>query len=136
MKVVILAGGLGTRLAEETVIRPKPMVEIGDRPVLWHIMKSYSSYGLNDFVICLGYRGYMVKEYFANYHLHTSDVTFDVAENSMEVHRTATDPWRVTLIDTGDDTMTGGRLRRVLRYVGDEDFCFTYGDGLADIDVT
>jgi glucose-1-phosphate cytidylyltransferase len=135
MKVVILAGGLGTRLAEETTVRPKPMVEIGDRPMLWHIMKIYSSYGLNDFVICLGYRGYMIKEYFANYHLHTSDVTFDVAENRMEVQRTATEPWRVTLIDTGQDTMTGGRLRRVLRYLGDEDFCFTYGDGVADIDI-
>ena len=135
MKVVILAGGLGTRLAEETTLRPKPMVEIGDRPMLWHIMKIYSSYGLNDFVICLGYRGYMIKEYFANYHLHTSDVTFDVAENRMEVQRTATEPWRVTLIDTGQDTMTGGRLRRVLRYLGDEDFCFTYGDGVADIDI-
>jgi glucose-1-phosphate cytidylyltransferase len=135
MKVVILAGGLGTRLAEETTIRPKPMVEIGDRPMLWHIMKIYSSYGLNDFVICLGYRGYMVKEYFANYHLHTSDVTFDVAENRMEVQRTATERWRVTLIDTGQETMTGGRLRRVLQYLGDEDFCFTYGDGVADIDI-
>jgi len=135
MKVVILAGGLGTRLAEETTVRPKPMVEIGDRPMLWHIMKIYSSYGLNDFVICLGYRGYLIKEYFANYHLHTSDVTFDVAENRMEVERTATEPWRVTLVDTGQHTMTGGRLRRVLRYLGDEDFCFTYGDGLADIDI-
>jgi glucose-1-phosphate cytidylyltransferase len=135
MKVVILAGGLGTRLAEETNLRPKPMVEIGDRPMLWHIMKIYSSYGLNDFVICLGYRGYMIKEYFANYHLHTSDVTFDVAENRMEVQRTATEPWRVTLIDTGQETMTGGRLRRVLRDLGDEDFCFTYGDGVADIDI-
>jgi glucose-1-phosphate cytidylyltransferase len=135
MKVVILAGGLGTRLAEETTIRPKPMVEIGDRPMLWHIMKIYSSYGFNDFVICLGYRGYMVKEYFANYHLHTSDVTFDVAENRMEVQRTATERWRVTLIDTGQETMTGGRLRRVLQYLGDEDFCFTYGDGVADIDI-
>jgi glucose-1-phosphate cytidylyltransferase len=135
MKVVILAGGLGTRLAEETTVRPKPMVEIGHRPMLWHIMKIYSSYGLNDFVICLGYRGYLIKEYFANYHLHTSDVTFDVAENRMEVERTATEPWRVTLVDTGQHTMTGGRLRRVLRYLGDEDFCFTYGDGLADIDI-
>src|SRR5947209_18034525 len=135
MKVVILAGGLGTRLAEETTLRPKPMVEIGDRPMLWHIMKIYSSYGLNDFVICLGYRGYMVKEYFANYHLHTSDVTFDVAANRMEVQRTATEPWRVTLIDTGQNTMTGGRRRRVLQYLGDEDFCFTYGDGVADIDI-
>jgi glucose-1-phosphate cytidylyltransferase len=136
MKVVILAGGLGTRLAEETVVRPKPMVEIGDRPLLWHIMKIYSSHGLNDFVICLGYRGYMVKEYFANYPLHTSDVTFDLAGNGMEVHRTATEPWRVTLVDTGSDTMTGGRLRRVLGYVGDEDFCMTYGDGVADVDIT
>jgi glucose-1-phosphate cytidylyltransferase len=135
MKVVILAGGLGTRLAEETTLRPKPMVEIGDRPMLWHIMKIYSSYGLNDFVICLGYRGYMIKEYFANYHLHTSDVTFDVAANRMEVQRTATEPWRVTLIDTGQNTMTGGRLRRVLQYLGDEEFCFTYGDGVADIDI-
>ena len=135
MKAVILAGGLGTRLAEETTIRPKPMVEIGDRPILWHIMKMYSSYGINEFVICLGYRGYMIKEYFANYYLHTSDVTFDVAENRMEVHRTNTEPWTVTLIDTGTDTMTGGRLRRVLDYVGDEDFCFTYGDGVADIDM-
>jgi glucose-1-phosphate cytidylyltransferase len=135
MKAVILAGGLGTRLAEETTIRPKPMVEIGDRPILWHIMKIYSSYGINEFVICLGYRGYMIKEYFANYYLHTSDVTFDVAENRMQVHHTKTDPWTVTLIDTGTDTMTGGRLRRVLDYVGDEDFCFTYGDGVADIDM-
>jgi glucose-1-phosphate cytidylyltransferase len=135
MKAVILAGGLGTRLAEETAIRPKPMVEIGDRPILWHIMKMYSSYDINEFVICLGYRGYMIKEYFANYYLHTSDVTFDVAKNSMKVHHTTTDPWIVTLIDTGTDTMTGGRLRRVLDYVGDEDFCFTYGDGVADLDV-
>jgi glucose-1-phosphate cytidylyltransferase len=135
MKVVILAGGLGTRLAEETVVRPKPMVEIGDRPILWHIMKMYSSYGLNDFVICLGYRGYMVKEYFANYYLHTADITFDIAANSMEVHQAQAEPWRVTLIDTGDDTMTGGRLRRVLPYVGDDDFCFTYGDGVADVDM-
>jgi glucose-1-phosphate cytidylyltransferase len=135
MKAVILAGGLGTRLAEETTIRPKPMVEIGDRPILWHIMKMYSSYGINEFVICLGYRGYMIKEYFANYHLHTSDVTFDVAANRMQVHRTTTEPWTVTLIDTGTGTMTGGRLRRVLDYVGDEDFCFTYGDGVADIDM-
>ncbi len=135
MKVVILAGGLGTRLAEETTTRPKPMVEIGDRPILWHIMKIYSSYGLNDFVICLGYRGYMIKEYFANYYLHTSDVTFDVAENRMEVHETTTEPWRVTLVDTGAETMTGGRLRRVFDYLDEDDFCFTYGDGLADIDI-
>ena len=136
MKVVILAGGLGTRLAEETSLRPKPMVEIGDRPMLWHIMKLYSSHGLNDFVICLGYRGYMVKEYFANYHLHTSDVTFDVAANRMDVHQSTAEPWRVTLVDTGDETMTGGRLRRVLDYLDDEDFCFTYGDGVADIDMS
>jgi glucose-1-phosphate cytidylyltransferase len=135
VKVVILAGGLGTRLAEETIVRPKPMVEIGDRPMLWHIMKIYSNYGFNDFVICLGYRGYMVKEYFANYHLHTSDVTFDVAANRMDVHESTAEPWRVTLVDTGDETMTGGRLRRVLDYLGDEDFCFTYGDGVADIDM-
>jgi glucose-1-phosphate cytidylyltransferase len=135
MKVVILAGGSGTRLAEETTTRPKPMVEIGDRPILWHIMKIYSSHGLHEFVICLGYRGYMIKEYFANYYLHTSDVTFDIAGNRMEVHESGAEPWRVTLIDTGADTMTGGRLRRVLPYVGDEDFCFTYGDGVADIDV-
>jgi len=135
MKVVILAGGLGTRLAEETVIRPKPMVEIGDRPMLWHIMKLYSTFGLNDFVICLGYRGYMVKEYFANYHFHTSDVTFDVAANRMDVHQSTAEPWRVTLVDTGAETMTGGRLRRVLDYLDGEDFCFTYGDGLADIDM-
>jgi glucose-1-phosphate cytidylyltransferase len=135
MKVVILAGGLGTRLAEETTVRPKPMVEIGDRPILWHIMKIYSSYGLNDFVICLGYRGYMIKEYFANYYLHTSDVTFDIAANSMSVHQSAAEPWRITLVDTGPDTMTGGRLARVLQYVGDDDFCFTYGDGVADVDV-
>jgi glucose-1-phosphate cytidylyltransferase len=135
VKVVILAGGLGTRLAEETDVRPKPMVEIGDRPVLWHLMKIYSAHGLNDFVICLGYRGYVIKEYFANYYLHTSDVTFDIAGNRMEVHESAAEPWRVTLIDTGLHTMTGGRLRRVLGYLGDEDFCFTYGDGLADVDV-
>jgi glucose-1-phosphate cytidylyltransferase len=135
VKVVILAGGLGTRLAEETDVRPKPMVEIGDRPLLWHIMKIYSAYGLNEFVICLGYRGYMIKEYFANYYLHTSDVTFDLAGNALEVHQTTVDPWRVTLIDTGDETMTGGRLKRALPYVGDSDFCLTYGDGVADIDI-
>lgn len=135
MKVVILAGGTGTRLSEETSLRPKPMVEIGDRPILWHIMKIYSSHGLNDFVICLGYRGYMVKEYFANYFLHTADVTIDIAENRIDVHESAAEPWKVTLIDTGAETMTGGRLRRVLAYVGDEDFCFTYGDGLSDVDI-
>jgi glucose-1-phosphate cytidylyltransferase len=135
MKVVILAGGFGTRLTEETIVRPKPMIEIGERPMLWHIMKLYSSHGLNDFVICLGYRGYMIKEFFANYYLHTSDITFDVSANRMEVEQTTTEPWRVTLVDTGVDTMTGGRLRRVLSYLGDEDFCFTYGDGVADIDI-
>ncbi len=137
MKAVILAGGLGTRLAEETSLRPKPMVEIGGRPILWHIMKSYSAYGINDFVICCGYRGYMIKEYFANYFLHMSDVTFDVAANSLEVHRQFAEPWKVTLIDTGEDSMTGGRLKRALPYVEDEsEFCFTYGDGLSDINFT
>ena len=135
MKVVILAGGVGSRLSEETALRPKPMVEIGDRPILWHIMKLYSSFGLNEFVICLGYRGYMIKEYFANYFLHTSDVTIDIASNSLDVHGSTAEPWKVTLIDTGEDTMTGGRLRRVLGHVADDDFCFTYGDGLGDIDI-
>ena len=135
MKAVILAGGVGTRLSEETYVRPKPMVEIAGKPILWHIMKIYSRYGINDFVICLGYRGYMIKEYFANYYLHVCDVTFDIAENQMEVHQSTAEPWRVTLVDTGNDTMTGGRLRRVLDYLGEEDFCFTYGDGVADIDI-
>lgn len=136
MKVVILAGGLGTRIAEETSTRPKPMVEIGGRPILWHIMKIYSHYGFNDFVICLGYRGYMIKEYFANYFLHMSDVTFHLAENRMEVHRETAEPWRVTLVDTGEDTQTGGRLKRVLPYVADEPFfALTYGDGVANIDL-
>ena len=137
MKAVILAGGLGTRLSEETNVRPKPLVEIGGRPLLWHIMKTYSFHGVNEFVICCGYKGYMIKEYFANYFLHVSDVTFDIAENRMEVHRERAEPWRVTLVDTGDETLTGGRLRRISEYVaGDEAFCMTYGDGLADIDVT
>ncbi|MBE2258451.1 MAG: glucose-1-phosphate cytidylyltransferase [Candidatus Accumulibacter sp.] len=137
MKAVILAGGIGSRLAEETVLRPKPMVEIGGKPILWHIMKIYASHGINDFVICLGYRGYMIKEYFANYFLHTSDVTFDMASNRMEVHERHAEPWRVTLVDTGDATQTGGRLRRVRAYVElDELFCFTYGDGLGDVDIT
>lgn len=136
MKVVILAGGLGTRLAEETGLRPKPMVEIGGKPILWHIMKIYSGHGLNEFVICLGYKGYMIKEYFANYSLHTSDVTFDLAGNSMAVHRKFTEPWRVTLVDTGENTMTGGRLKRVGSHVGDEDFCMTYGDGVGNVDIT
>lgn len=136
MKAVILAGGLGTRLTEETSVRPKPMVEVGGRPVLWHILKNYSHHGINDFVICLGYRGYVIKEYFANYFLHMSDVTFDLAENRMEVCHRHCEPWRVTLVDTGEHTQTGGRLRRVREYVEDETFCFTYGDGLADVDIT
>ncbi len=135
MKAVILAGGLGSRLSEETVVRPKPMVEIGGKPMLWHIMKLYSAHGVNEFVICLGYKGYVIKEYFANYFLHTCDVSFDVAKGTMEVHRSAAEPWRVTLVETGEATMTGGRLKRVLEYVADEDFCFTYGDGLADLDI-
>jgi glucose-1-phosphate cytidylyltransferase len=136
MKAVILAGGLGTRISEETSLKPKPMIEIGSKPILWHIMKVYSAHGVNDFVICCGYRGYSIKEYFANYFLHTSDVTFDLARNATETHHNMAEPWRVTLIDTGEDTMTGGRLKRARPYLGDEDFCFTYGDGLADIDIT
>jgi len=137
MKAVILAGGLGTRLSEETDLKPKPMVEIGGKPILWHIMKTYSAHGVNDFVICCGYKGYVIKEYFANYFLHMSDVTFDMSTNNMEVHQRNAEPWRVTLVDTGEDTQTGGRLRRVSDYVKDEDaFCFTYGDGVSDVDVT
>jgi glucose-1-phosphate cytidylyltransferase len=136
VKVVILAGGLGTRISEETHLKPKPMIEIGGKPILWHIMKSYSAHGLNDFVICCGYKGYIIKEYFANYFLHMSDVTFDMANNNMQVHNQKAEPWRVTLIDTGDDTQTGGRLKRVAPYVENEDaFCFTYGDGISDVDV-
>ena len=136
MKAVILAGGLGTRLSEETVSRPKPMVNIGGRPILWHIMKIYSSHGIHDFVICCGYMGYVIKEYFANYFLHMSDVTFDMSNNQMEIHEHHAEPWRITLVDTGDQTQTGGRLARVKQYVKNEEmFCFTYGDGLADIDV-
>ncbi|MDQ8031398.1 glucose-1-phosphate cytidylyltransferase [Bordetella genomosp. 1] len=136
MKAVILAGGLGTRISEETHMRPKPMIEIGGRPILWHIMKIYSHYGVNDFIICCGYKGYMIKEYFANYFLHMSDVTFDMANNKMEVHQQKAEPWRVTLVDTGENTMTGGRLKRVAPYLKDEEaFCFTYGDGVADVDV-
>ena len=135
MKAVILAGGLGTRISEESHLRPKPMIEIGGRPILWHIMKIYSHYGVNDFVVCLGYKGYVIKEYFANYFLHMSDVTFDMSENHMEVHQRHAEPWRVTLVDTGQDTLTGGRLKRVREYVGDESFCFTYGDGVSDVDV-
>jgi glucose-1-phosphate cytidylyltransferase len=135
LKAVFLAGGFGTRLSEETSVRPKPMVEIGGRPILWHIMKGYSAYGVNDFVICLGYKGYLIKEYFANYFLHMCDVTFDIARNTTEVHQSMAEPWRVTLVETGEDTMTGGRLQRVFGYVADEDFCFTYGDGVADVDI-
>jgi glucose-1-phosphate cytidylyltransferase len=136
MKAVILAGGLGTRLSEETTVRPKPMVEIGGKPILWHILKQYSAYGINEFVICCGYKGYVIKEFFANYFLHTSDVTFDLQNNAMEVHQRFAEPWKVTLVDTGDSSMTGGRLKRVRRFVeGDEAFCFTYGDGVADIDI-
>jgi len=136
MKAVILAGGLGTRISEETHLKPKPMIEIGGRPILWHIMKMYSSHGVNDFIICCGYKGYVIKEYFANYFLHMSDVTFDMTTNSMEVHHQKAEPWRVTLVDTGDDTLTGGRLKRVGDYIRDEEaFCFTYGDGLSDLDI-
>lgn len=136
MKAVILAGGFGTRISEESYLKPKPMVEIGGKPIIWHIMKIYSFYGINDFIICLGYKGYLIKEYFANYYLHMSDVTIDMSRSgSMEVHHNQADPWRVTLVDTGENTMTGGRLKRVSRYLGDEDFCMTYGDGVADIDI-
>lgn len=137
MKAVILAGGLGTRISEETSTRPKPMIEIGGKPILWHIMKSYSAHGINDFVVCCGYKGYVIKEYFANYFLHMSDVTFDMQNNKMEVHQRYAEPWKVTLVDTGEDTMTGGRLKRVAEYVKDEEaFCFTYGDGVSDVNIT
>lgn len=136
MKCVILAGGLGTRISEETTVRPKPMVEVGGRPILWHIMKIYAAHGVDEFIICLGYKGYMIKEYFANYFLHMSDVTFDMRTNKTVVHHASAEPWSVTLVDTGDHSMTGGRLRRVRAYLGNEDFFFTYGDGLADIDLT
>ena len=137
MKVVILAGGLGTRISEETHLKPKPMIEIGGRPILWHIMKMYSHYGVNDFIVCCGYKGYLIKEYFANYFLHMSDVTFDMTNNSMQVHSGKAEPWRVTLVDTGEETMTGGRLKRVLPYIKDEDaFCMTYGDGVSDLNIT
>ena len=136
MKAVILAGGLGTRISEETHLKPKPMIEIGGKPILWHIMKLFSSNGINDFVICCGYKGYVIKEYFANYFLHMSDVTFDMAENNMQVHQCSSEPWKVTLIDTGENTLTAGRLKRVGNYLDDEEsFCFTYGDGLADVDI-
>ncbi|MFN7881890.1 MAG: glucose-1-phosphate cytidylyltransferase, partial [bacterium] len=137
MKAVILAGGLGTRISEETHLKPKPMIEIGGKPILWHIMKIYASHGVNDFIICCGYKGYLIKEYFANYFLHMSDVTFDMRNNSMQVHQQSAEPWRVTLVDTGEDTMTGGRLKRVAAYLqGEETFCFTYGDGVSDVDIT
>ncbi|MDE1309869.1 glucose-1-phosphate cytidylyltransferase [Vibrio aestuarianus subsp. cardii] len=136
MKAVILAGGLGTRLSEETSLKPKPMVEIGGKPILWHIMKQYSAHGINDFIICCGYKGYVIKEYFANYFLHMSDVTFDMKNNEMKVHEKRAEPWTVTLVDTGDNSMTGGRLGRVADYVKNEDaFCFTYGDGVGDVDI-
>jgi glucose-1-phosphate cytidylyltransferase len=137
MKAVILAGGLGTRISEETHVKPKPMIEIGGKPILWHIMKIYSAHGINDFVICCGYRGYLIKEYFANYFLHMSDVTFDMVKNVVQVHQKKVEPWHVTLVDTGENTMTGGRLKRVSDHLRDEDFfCFTYGDGVADIDIS
>ena len=135
MKAVILAGGLGSRISEESHLRPKPMIEIGGKPIIWHVMKIYSHFGINDFVICLGYKGYILKEYFANYFLHMSDVTFDMAQNRMQIHDQHAEPWRVTLVDTGEHTMTGGRLKRVRKYLGDETFCMTYGDGVADIDL-
>jgi glucose-1-phosphate cytidylyltransferase len=137
MKAAILAGGLGTRISEETSTRPKPMIEIGGKPILWHIMKTYSHYGINDFVICCGYKGYVIKEYFANYFLHMSDVTFDMSKNTMEVHQRKAEPWKVTLVDTGEDTMTGGRVKRIADYVKDEEaFCLTYGDGVGDVNIT
>ena len=136
MKAVILAGGLGTRISEETHLKPKPMIDIGGKPILWHILKMYSAHGVNEFVICCGYKGYIIKEYFANYFLHMSDVTFDMANNRMEVHHKHAEPWRVTLVDTGEDTMTGGRLKRVADYLKNEEaFCFTYGDGVANVDI-
>ncbi|MFV9690024.1 MAG: glucose-1-phosphate cytidylyltransferase [Desulfobacteria bacterium] len=135
MKAVILAGGFGTRLSEETGVKPKPMVEIGDRPILWHIMKIYSVHGINDFVICCGYKGYMIKEYFANYYFHSSDITFDLRNNRTEVHQNGNEPWKVTLVDTGEQSMTGGRLKRVKEYIGDETFCLTYGDGVTDLNI-
>ena len=137
MKAVVLAGGLGTRISEETSNRPKPMIEIGGKPLLWHILKTYSHHGINDFVICCGYKGYVIKEYFANYFLHMSDVTFDMSKNTMEVHQRNAEPWKVTLVDTGENTMTGGRVKRIADYVKDEEaFCLTYGDGLSDVNIT
>ena len=135
MKVVILAGGLGTRLSEESHLKPKPMVEVGGKPILWHIMKIYSHYGFREFIICCGYKGYVIKEYFSNYFIHCSDVTFSLEDNSLEVHQNSAEPWKVTVVDTGDTTLTGGRIKRVARYVGDEDFCCTYGDGVGDVNI-
>lgn len=135
MKAVILAGGLGTRISEETMVRPKPMIEIGGKPVLWHIMKIYSSFGINDFIICLGYKGYLIKEYFVNYFVHMSDITIDMKNNTTEIHQNFVEPWKITLVETGETTMTGGRLKRIAPYLSDEDFCFTYGDGLSNVDI-
>jgi glucose-1-phosphate cytidylyltransferase len=135
MKAVILAGGLGTRISEESVLKPKPMIEIGGKPILWHIMKLYSAHGVNDFVICCGYKGYVIKEYFANYFIHNSDITFDIKNNKTEIHQNSAEPWKVTVVDTGEETMTGGRLKRVASYIGQEDFCFTYGDGVSDVNI-
>lgn len=136
MKAVILAGGFGTRISEESSLRPKPMIEIGGKPILWHIMKVYSAHGINEFIVCLGYKGYMIKEYFANYFLHMSDVTFDMANNKTMIHQNNAEPWQITLVDTGENTMTGGRLKRVRDYIGEVDFCFTYGDGVGDVNIT
>ena len=135
MKAVILAGGYGTRISEETTVKPKPMVEIGDKPILWHIMKIYAAHGISDFIICLGYKGYIIKEYFANYWLYRSDVTFDMRNNKTEIHQNGAEPWKVTLVDTGENTMTGGRIKRVRNYIGDETFCLTYGDGVTDVNI-
>ncbi len=135
MKAIILAGGYGTRISEETSQKPKPMIEIGNKPILWHILKIYSNYGINDFIICCGYKGYVIKEYFANYFLHNSDVTFDMSDNSMQIHTKKSEPWKITLVDTGENTMTGGRLKRVQQYIQNQTFCFTYGDGVADINI-
>ncbi len=135
MKAVILAGGFGTRIAEETAVKPKPMVEIGGKPILWHIMKIYAAYGIDDFIICCGYKGYVIKEYFANYSLHSSNVTFDMKNNKIEIHQNFSEPWRITLVDTGYNTFTGGRMKRVQSFIGDDDFCFTYGDGVCNVDI-
>ena len=135
MKAVILAGGFGTRLMEETTVKPKPMIEIGGKPILWHIMKVYAQHGIRDFIVCVGYKGYLIKEYFANYMLHNADVTFDIARGTMDVHHHTAEPWRVTVVDTGEKTMTGGRIKQVRRYIGNEDFCMTYGDGIGDVDI-